>query len=147
MPDDNPIGIYRKIINVDNIMAERENYIIFEGVSSCIELFINGKYVGFSTVSHCTSEFKIALRKGENEIIAKVYKRCVGSYLEDQDFFRHNGIFRDVYILSRQKGLCPPSKNGHRKASKNGMNRSLSRVYERLPHLFHGLLDNEPLPT
>lgn len=43
--------------------------------------------------------------------------------------------------------VCPPSKNGHRKASKNGMNRSLSFVFERRPHLFHGSLDNEPLPT
>ena len=46
-----------------------------------------------------------------------------------------------------KKLLCPPSKNGHRKASKNGMNRSLSFVFERRPHLFHGSLDNEPLPT
>jgi beta-galactosidase len=104
VPDDNPVGVYRKLINADDIMAKRENYIIFEGVSSCVELFVNGEYVGFSTVSHCTSEFKINLTEGENEIIAKVYKRCVGSYLEDQDFFRHNGIFRDVYILSREKG-------------------------------------------
>ena len=44
-------------------------------------------------------------------------------------------------------GLCHPNKNGHRKASKNGMNRILSFVFERRPHLFHGSLDNEPLPT
>ena len=43
--------------------------------------------------------------------------------------------------------MCHPSKNGHRKASKNGMNRSLSFVFEIRPHLFHGSLDNEPLPT
>lgn len=43
--------------------------------------------------------------------------------------------------------LCHPNKNGHRKASKNGMNRILSFVFERRPHLFHGSLDNEPLPT
>lgn len=104
VPDDNPVGVYRKIITADEKMAQRENYIIFEGVSSCLELFVNGEYVGFSTVSHCTSEFKINLKSGENEIVAKVYKWCVGSYLEDQDSFRNNGIFRDVYILSREKG-------------------------------------------
>ena len=43
--------------------------------------------------------------------------------------------------------VCHPNKNGHRKASKNGMNRILSFVFERRPHLFHGSLDNEPLPT
>lgn len=104
VPDDNPLGVYRKIINVSEKTAQMENYIVFEGVSSCVELFVNGEYVGFSTVSHCTSEFKIKLCEGENEILAKVYKWCVGSYLEDQDFFRNNGIFRDVYLLSRNKG-------------------------------------------
>ncbi len=104
VPDDNPVGVYRKIINVSAEQAQRSNYIVFEGVSSCVELFLNGEYVGFSTVSHCTSEFKLALKEGENEIIAKVYKWCVGSYLEDQDFFRNNGIFRDVYLLSRNEG-------------------------------------------
>ena len=62
------------------------------------------EYVGFSTVSHCISEFKVTLKEGDNEIIAKVYKWCVGSYLEDQDSFRNNGIFRDVYLLSRPMG-------------------------------------------
>ncbi|MDD6213940.1 MAG: glycoside hydrolase family 2 TIM barrel-domain containing protein [Firmicutes bacterium] len=104
VPDDNALGVYRKIVTVDKETAERENYIVFEGVAPCVELFVNGEYVGFSTVSHCTSEFKINLNEGENEIIAKVYKWCVGSYLEDQDFFRNNGIFRDVYILSRENG-------------------------------------------
>lgn len=104
VPDDNPVGVYRKVITVDSKKASMENYLVFEGVASCVELFINGEYVGFSTVSHSTSEFKIALREGDNEIVAKVYKWCVGSYLEDQDFFRNNGIFRDVYILSRNEG-------------------------------------------
>lgn len=104
VPDDNPVGVYRKTVVANSKMAQRENYIIFDGVSSCLELFVNGEYVGFSTVSHCTSEFKINLKEGENEIVAKVYKWCVGSYLEDQDSFRNNGIFRDVYVLSRDKG-------------------------------------------
>ena len=104
VPDDNPVGVYRKIITVDATQASKENYLVFEGVSSCVELFVNGAYVGFSTVSHSTSEFKIDLKVGENEIIAKVYKWCVGSYVEDQDFFRNNGIFRDVYLLSRNEG-------------------------------------------
>lgn len=104
VPDDNPLGVYRRTVNISKQDAERENYIVFEGVASCFELFINGEYAGFSTVSHSTSEFKISLSEGENEILVKVYKWCVGSYLEDQDFFRNNGIFRDVYLLSRNKG-------------------------------------------
>ena len=104
VPDDNPVGVYRRTINVSKEQAERENYIVFEGVSSCVELYINKKYAGFSTVSHSTSEFKVKLKEGKNEILAKVYKWCVGSYLEDQDFLRYNGIFRDVYILSRPVG-------------------------------------------
>lgn len=104
VPDDNPVGVYRRKVVVTKEQAERENYIIFEGVASCVELYVNGEYVGFSTVSRCTSEFKVTLNEGENEIIAKVYKWCMGSYLEDQDCFRYNGIFRDVYLLSRPKG-------------------------------------------
>ncbi len=104
VPNDNPVGVYKRYINVSAEQAAKENYIIFEGVSSCLELFLNGTYVGFSTVSHSTSEFKLDLRAGENELVAKVYKWCMGSYLEDQDFFRNNGIFRDVYLLSRNKG-------------------------------------------
>ncbi len=104
VPDDNPLGVYRKFVDITKAQAENENYILFEGVSSCFELFVNGEYVGFSTVSHSSSEFKIDLKEGKNEIFVKVYKWCTGSYLEDQDFFRMNGIFRDVYLLSRAKG-------------------------------------------
>lgn len=104
VPDDNPVGVYRRSIFIDTNKAKRENYIIFEGAAPCIELYVNGKYVGFSTVSHSTSEFKIDLKEGENEVVVKVYKLCASSYLEGQDFFRFNGIFRDVYLLSRPKG-------------------------------------------
>ncbi|MBP3360786.1 MAG: glycoside hydrolase family 2 [Clostridia bacterium] len=104
VPDDNPVGVYRRFIEITKEQCQKENYIVFEGVSSCLELFVNGEYIGFSSISHCTSEFKIKLTEGKNEIIAKVYKWCVGSYLEDQDCFRMNGIFRDVYLLSRPQG-------------------------------------------
>lgn len=104
VPDDNPLGVYRKRFTVSEEEAGRCNYILFEGVAPCLELYLNGEYVGFSTVSHCTSEFALNLKAGENEILVKVYKWCVSSYLEDQDFFRNNGIFRDVYLLSRPEG-------------------------------------------
>ncbi len=104
VPDDNPLGVYRRIVTVTEEEAGRENSIVFEGVAPCFELFVNGAYAGYSTVSHSTSEFAITLKSGENEILVKVYKWCVSSYLEDQDFLRMNGIFRDVYLLSRPSG-------------------------------------------
>lgn len=104
VPTKNPMGIYeRNFVIADD---DRETYIVFEGVSSCLELYINGEYVGFSQGSHLQAEFNISkfVKKGTNSVLVKVRKWCVGSYLEDQDFFRFHGIFRDVYLLSRPKG-------------------------------------------
>ena len=104
IPDNNPMGIYRREFELQNV--DCDTYIVFEGVSSCLELFINDKYVGYSQGSHLQAEFDISnyVKKGANTVTAKVRKWCSGSYLEDQDFFRFNGIFRDVYLLSRPKG-------------------------------------------
>ncbi len=104
VPDINPVGIYRRTFNVTD--TDKKQYIVFEGLSSCGELFINDKYVGFTTGSHLQSEFDITkfVQKGKNTVLVKVHKWCASSYLEDQDFFRFNGIFRDVYLLSRPKG-------------------------------------------
>ena len=101
VPNVNPMGIYKREFEITD--TGMEYYAVFEGISSCGELYINGKYVGFTQGSHLQSEFDITpyIKKGENEILVKVYKWCVGSYIEDQDMFRLNGIFRDVYILKR----------------------------------------------
>lgn len=66
-------------------------------------LYINGKFAGYSQVSHSTSEFDITdyLSDGINHITVFVLKWCDGTYFEDQDKFRMSGIFRDVYILKR----------------------------------------------
>ncbi len=101
VPADNPMGVYRKFFYADDEFLKLNSYIVFEGVAPGFDLFLNGEYVGCSTVSHCCSEFKIDLKKGRNEIVVMVQKWRVSSYLEDQDMFRHNGIFRDVYILTR----------------------------------------------
>ena len=100
-PDENPCGIYFKDIVLDEI-ADKV-YINFEGVSSCFYLYVNGEFCGYSQVSHCTSELDITdkLVKGNNRITVMVVKWCDGSYLEDQDYFRLSGIFRDVYLLAR----------------------------------------------
>ncbi|MBR2885527.1 MAG: DUF4981 domain-containing protein, partial [Clostridia bacterium] len=105
VPDDNPCGVYEREFTLDEMWAERKTYAVFEGVSSCLILYVNGEYVGFSQVSHMQAEFDITpfVKKGKNIITARVLKWCVGSYLEDQDFMRYNGIFRDVYLLSREE--------------------------------------------
>ena len=105
VPDDNPVGIYEREFEISSDWAERETYIVFDGVSSCLMLYVNGEFVGMSQGSHLMSEFDLTpfVKEGTNTLTVKVYKWCVGSYLEDQDFFRQNGIFRDVYLLSRCK--------------------------------------------
>ena len=103
MPQDVPMGIYRKIIDIDDVSKTR--IITFLGVMSSLDLYINGKFVGYSEGSHNSAEFDITdyLTEGENEILAAVSKWSTGTYLECQDMFRENGIFRDVYITELEK--------------------------------------------
>lgn len=111
VPDDIPVGVYsRKYMYTPDDMDlyssdKKDKILVFEGVDSCVYLYVNGQFVGYSQVSHCTSEFNITpyLREGENLLTAAVLKWCDGTYLEDQDKFRLSGIFRDVYVLSRPK--------------------------------------------
>lgn len=101
VPDDIPVGVYSRSYNYTPDGLRK--IITFEGVDSCIYLYINGEFAGYSQVSHMTSEFDITdmLCEGENEVTVAVLKWCDGTYLEDQDKFRLSGIFRDVYIMSR----------------------------------------------
>ena len=101
VPDDNPCGIYERDFDSGENLGK--TYLVLEGVSSCGIVYLNGKYVGFTEGSHLQAEFDITnyLQSGKNTLRVKVLKWCVGSYLEDQDFFRFNGIFRDCYILKR----------------------------------------------
>ena len=105
VPEENPCAFYVRDFEASAEMLQRTNIITFEGVSSCFYLWVNGKFMGYSQVSHCTSEFDIseALKEGSNRIAVLCVKWCDGSYLEDQDYFRLSGIFREVYILSRNK--------------------------------------------
>lgn len=105
VPDENPCGIYIRDFDVDINMSDRDLFLNFEGVDSCFYLWINGKLVGYSQVSHCTSEFNITqyVHEGSNRLAMLVLKWCDGTYLEDQDMWRMSGIFRDVYILARSR--------------------------------------------
>ena len=101
VPDDIPVGVYRRSYEHKNDGLRKT--LVFEGADSCLYLYINGTFVGYTQVSHMTSEFDITdyLHEGDNTITAAVLKWCDGTYLEDQDKIRLSGIFRDVYILSR----------------------------------------------
>ena len=104
VPDDNPCGVYEREFEIEKKWGRI--YYVFEGVSSCAFLYINDTYVGFTQGSHLQAEFDITeyTKEGTNKVTVKVLKWCCGSYLEDQDFFRFNGIFRDTYILQRPEG-------------------------------------------
>ena len=103
VPQDIPCGAYVHTFDYARDDAAPKAYLNFEGVDSCFYVWLNGTYVGYSQVSHMTSEFDVTdvLREGENRISVLVMKWCDGSYLEDQDKFRMSGIFRDVYLLKR----------------------------------------------
>lgn len=101
VPDENPCGIYERSFVLQQVWGRV--YFVLEGVSSCGAVYVNGQYVGFTQGSHLQAEFDITpyVVSGENTIRVKVLKWCCGSYLEDQDQFRMNGIFRDCYLLQR----------------------------------------------
>lgn len=103
VPQDNPCGTYVYDFEYKKSELAPKAYLLFEGVDSCFYVWINGKYVGYSQVSHSTSEFDVTdvLEEGKNRIAVLVLKWCDGSYLEDQDKFRMSGIFNDVYLLNR----------------------------------------------
>ena len=104
VPDDNPCGIYEREFELSKKWGKV--YFVLEGVASCAFVYVNSEYVGFTQGSHLQAEFDVTpyVKEGANTIRVKVLKWCCGSYLEDQDFFRYNGIFRDCYILQRPEG-------------------------------------------
>ncbi|MFR7909043.1 MAG: glycoside hydrolase family 2 TIM barrel-domain containing protein [Blautia sp.] len=105
VPQDIPCGAYVHDFEYSRDEKASKAFLNFEGVDSCFYVWINGSYIGYSQVSHMTSEFDVTdvLQDGTNTVAVLVMKWCDGSYLEDQDKFRMSGIFRDVYILKRPK--------------------------------------------
>ena len=105
VPQDIPCGVYVHTFEYSRDEKAPKSFLNFEGVDSCFYVWINGSYIGYSQVSHMTSEFDVTdvLQDGKNTVAVLVMKWCDGSYLEDQDKFRMSGIFRDVYILKRPK--------------------------------------------
>lgn len=107
VPQENPCGAYVRKFYYEILEEAPRAYLNFEGVDSCFYVWVNGKYVGYSQVSHATSEFDVTevLKNGENTLAVLVLKWCDGTYLEDQDKFRMSGIFRDVYLVNRPENV------------------------------------------
>lgn len=103
VPHANPCGEYVRTFVYHREENAPKAFLNFEGVDSCFYVWLNGTFIGYSQVSHSTSEFDVTdfLKEGENTLAVLVLKWCDGSYLEDQDKFRMSGIFRDVYLLRR----------------------------------------------
>lgn len=100
--DYNPVGSYVKYFVVPEGWEQRPLYISFQGVESAFYLWLNGEFVGYSEDSFTPSEFDLTpyLTEGENKLAVEVYQRSTGSWLEDQDFWRFSGIFREVYLYT-----------------------------------------------
>ncbi len=105
VPDENPASVYVREFSLPKGWEKRETYITFEGVNSCYYVWLNGEFVGFSKGSRLPREFCLtgSVHEGKNTLAVMVLKWCDGTYMEDQDLWRFTGIFRDVYLLSREK--------------------------------------------
>lgn len=102
VPDETPVGVYDRLFTLPGTFRGRRTVIRFDGVSSCYYVYVNGELTGFSKGPHLPAEFDItdAVRDGENRLRVVVLQWSDGTYLEDQDMWRHAGIFRDVSLLS-----------------------------------------------
>ena len=98
----NPVGSYVRFFNVDEALLGKETYISFQGVETAFYVWLNGEFVGYSEDSFTPSEFNITpyLKEKGNKLAVEVYRYSTASWLEDQDFWRFSGIFRDVYLYA-----------------------------------------------
>ena len=101
----NPVGHYRRTFTVPSDWNGKRTRLHFEGVESAYYVWVNGTYVGYSENSFTDHEFDVTsvLRAGTNNISVQVFRWCDGSWMEDQDYIRLAGIFRDVYLYATPK--------------------------------------------
>ena len=99
----NTVGCYVTTFRVDK--TDKRIFIRFDGVNSCADVYVNGKFVGYSEDTFDFQEYEITdvVREGENRLAVTVYRYCTGSYLEDQDMWRLSGIFRSVHLIYKPK--------------------------------------------
>lgn len=103
--DFNPVATYVKYFYLNENMKNKDIHIIFEGVESAFNIYINGHYIGYHEDSFTSAEFDLTkyIIDGENKLFVQVFKFSASSWCEDQDFFRFSGIYRDVYLLTYPK--------------------------------------------
>ena len=101
----NHAGQYRRTFMLDDSWNGKDVFLHIGSASSCVSVWVNGKFVGYSEDSKVEARFDITryVKPGENLIALEIFRWCDGSYLEDQDFFRFTGLARDTYISSREK--------------------------------------------
>ncbi len=101
----NPVGCYIKKFTLPRGFKKDRVILVFEGIESAFYLYVNGVRCGYSEGTFRRSEFDVTeyLTEGENNISVEVYRWCTGSWLEDQDFFRLSGIYREVYLYTTNK--------------------------------------------
>lgn len=105
VPSQNPTGIYKKAVILDDKWLENDTILKFHGVDSAYDLWVNGVHAGYGKVSRLPGEFDITkyVHAGENDITVRVYKWSDGTYLEDQDMWWLSGIYRDVELINEPK--------------------------------------------
>ncbi|WP_333647750.1 glycoside hydrolase family 2 TIM barrel-domain containing protein [Lacrimispora sp.] len=98
----NPVGSYIREFEVEELLKGKRLFLSFQGVETAFYVWLNGTFIGYSEDSFTPSEFEItdAVLTGTNRLAVEVYKRSSASWIEDQDFFRFSGIFRDVYLYA-----------------------------------------------
>ena len=101
VPMDTPVGIYHRTLEITNVNEKK--YLMFDGVCSMFLVYINGAYVGMSKGSRLMAEFDITdyVKEGKNDLTVVVFTYSDATYIEDQDCFRYNGIFRSVWLIER----------------------------------------------
>ncbi|SUQ41592.1 Beta-galactosidase [Clostridium neonatale] len=101
----NPVGSYVKYVQINDKLKNKEIRLSFQGVETAFYLWVNGQFVGYSEDTFTPSDFNITpyVKEGKNKIAVEVYKRSSASWIEDQDFWRFSGIFRDVFLYAVPK--------------------------------------------
>lgn len=101
----NPVGSYVKYFELEEALQDKRIFVSFQGVETAFYVWLNGTFIGYGEDSFTPSEFELTpyLREGENKLAVEVYKRSSASWLEDQDFWRFSGIFREVYLYAVPK--------------------------------------------
>lgn len=147
----NFVGVYRKKIRIED--PEKKYVISFLGVASCLDLYLNGAFIGYSEGAHNIAEFDLTgkLNEGENELVAVVHRWCNGTYLESQDMFRNNGIFRDVLLRVSDSGDIKDIDAVTKKTGETYMLTMTAKVYGEADVTFtiegHGIRKSLTVPS